>query len=162
MTRRVDVSTCPNCGAPIDPDSITNPDNPSCPFCHAVLPLEPPPPVEVHETVYTPSPPTSRHARRARSSRVKWFLGGIVAVFLIGVYIFGSIVKPAGPPRYTLYGAAALVTAGHGSPDAYVIAGDNANCPAPFFGRHPLIERTPKSRKGCSPRARPAPTTSPG
>lgn len=114
MTRRVSVSECPNCGAPVDPSAIGDPDNPACPFCHAVLPLEPapvappPPPYAPFQQPFTPAPPTfaTPYSRRRR--------GGVGVALLIVLLAVGAGV---GIP------IALLIKHGSGLGRTYLITG---------------------------------------
>jgi hypothetical protein len=116
MSKRIAVSECPNCGAPVDASSITDPDNPSCRFCHTLLPVEEDPkPLDI------PTFPTStRFAGVTRGSSS--FKALIVVVVL--VVVAAAVGLPLVLALSSRSGAQNAGTAGTGTTGGVVNTGD--------------------------------------
>jgi outer membrane protein assembly factor BamB len=142
MSKRIAVSECPNCCAPVDTSSIADPDNPSCPFCHTLLPVhEDPRPLEIPTF-----PASTGFPRLTRGSGSFKALIMAVVLVLVGVAVLLPIVLALGSrstPQsagttggttgtgntgdtgadYNLDGSV-LLASSSASGDAYVVASD--------------------------------------
>jgi outer membrane protein assembly factor BamB len=125
MSKRIIVTECPQCGAPVSPQLIADPDNPSCPFCHTILPTaaERPRPVAVTSQPYAPAPAA------ARPGRHRGVAASVLVVFLVAIGVLvalvaehaGTLAGGAGGD-YRIAGPVVPVPASPGNHDFYVLA----------------------------------------
>lgn len=97
MSRRLTVSECPNCGAPVSADDLTEPV-PECNFCHTALPFVDdrdslPVPAFAHQL--PPFPP----GRRSHVGRTILIVTGSVVLLVLLLALVGALTaKSAGGP----------------------------------------------------------------
>jgi hypothetical protein len=88
MTRRVTVTECPACGAPVDARELTEGETPACAFCHAPLPFldDTPRPVVVFQPSST-SPfmagSAAQEVTREVVRGVRWVVWTVVLVSIL-------------------------------------------------------------------------------
>jgi outer membrane protein assembly factor BamB len=126
MAKRIIVTECPECGAPIDPTLIADPDNPSCPFCHTILPTaaeHPRPIVVTRPPMASPPRPVRRH-RGLVGTIVVLLVVAVAAVVAISVAHAAKIVAGGGGGDYRIAGPIVPVSAAAGNDDVYVLAPD--------------------------------------
>ena len=139
MAPRITVSECPNCGAPVDPTKVEDPNSPACPFCRTILPTapdRPPAPVFTYTDYSSVQAPIARSMRRAGRF---WLIFTVVVVLVsVGLPIAlplllknssggGGSAGGGSPssPNYTLYGLPVLPSAASAKVDAFVLAPDS-------------------------------------
>lgn len=105
MSRRLAVTECPNCGAPVDAGDLAEPV-PECNFCHTALPFTDDPPAA------PPAGPLPRRRRRARP------LALVTGAVLLAVAVLSLVIAAShggggtsGAPALT---AGARIEVGYG------------------------------------------------
>src|SRR5579871_1271158 len=100
MSRRVTVTECPNCGAPVVAAELTGPV-PECHFCHAALPeVEERPPVRIPHPPAHPPPLPLRRGRSGR--RVAVLAAAVVVPAAVLVVVLAAVGgSPSGAPALT-------------------------------------------------------------
>ena len=141
MSARISVRECPECGAPINPQAITDPNNPVCPFCKTALPVTPDSEGAAVAALFT-SGTAFRTATTATPFRSKrGYVGAAVVLVIFAVVVvlvisLGSKVKNALiTPNYTISGAVLPVATDDGSKDIYVLARDAGSTSASTLRR---------------------------
>lgn len=156
MAKHITVTDCPNCGAPVDPRAIGDPDNPSCPFCHTLLPVAADP---VPVQVFTPFTPmgsgligTPFVPQRRRRGLVITVVGLVIVTTLAAVAVPLLLAPVGGSSRvgfsgsivYAVYGSVVPAQGRASSHDAYVIAPNVDTTSTPVLRRVDLETHTIK------------------
>ena len=97
MTRRISVSECPNCGAPVEARVVDDGADPQCQFCHVALPTvddSPPPPTFTQRAPsdggfqfqsFSSAPPPPSYVRRTKAKVVAWVIFAVVVAAVAAV-----------------------------------------------------------------------------
>jgi outer membrane protein assembly factor BamB len=86
MAGRVTVTVCPNCGGPLDPAVLNRSDDPTCPHCHAAVPVTVP---------EEPAPVFRVNAGSVATTRSQRGWAGLIGFFVVLAVVIGVVVAVA-------------------------------------------------------------------